>query len=64
MAKTRQGYRTGILNWYTWPISTGPLEGTNNKVRSLNKRACEVRDLDYFRLKIEAMHLAKLQLIR
>jgi transposase len=25
-------YRPGILAWYDYPISTGPLEGTNNKI--------------------------------
>ena len=28
-AKTIQGYRSGLLAWYDYPISTGPLEGTS-----------------------------------
>jgi transposase len=30
MARTFAAYRSGPLNWYTHPISTGPLEGFNN----------------------------------
>ena len=63
MAKTLEGYRTGILNWYTYPISTGPLEGTNNKIKTLKRQAYGFRDLQYFTLKLYALHLAKFELI-
>ncbi len=36
MAKTLRGHRTGLLNGYDHPISTGPLEGINNKTEPYN----------------------------
>jgi transposase len=63
MAKTMKIHRKGILAWYNHPISTGPLEGTNNKIKTLKRQAYGFRNQDYFKLKIYAMHLAKFQLI-
>ena len=37
MAKTLQSHRTGLLNWYIDPISSGPLEGINNKISALQR---------------------------
>ena len=34
----------GLLAWYDHPISTGPLEGTNNKIKTLQRRAYGFRD--------------------
>jgi len=45
MGKTLQKYRFGILNWYDHPISSGPLEGTNNKIKTLKRQAYGFRDL-------------------
>jgi transposase len=39
MANTLEGHRTGILNWYDFPISTGRLEGINNKIGALQRMA-------------------------
>ena len=39
MAITLEGHRTGILNWYRYPISTGPLKGTNNKIKTMKRQA-------------------------
>ncbi|WP_437231176.1 transposase [Planctomicrobium sp. SH661] len=38
-ARTLQGHRSGLLAWYHHPISTGPLEGVNNKIKLLQRRA-------------------------
>lgn len=38
-ANTLEGYRSGILAWYDHPISTGPLEGVNNKIKTLKRTA-------------------------
>ena len=62
-AKTLAGYRSGILAWFDHPISTGPLEGTNNKIKTLKRQAYGFRDLEYFKLKIMAIHLSKYELI-
>lgn len=63
MAKTLQGHRTGILNWYDFPISSGPLEGINNKIGALQRMAYGYRDIQYFTHKLYALHLAKFALI-
>ena len=46
MANTLEGHRTGILNWYDFPISTGRLEGINNKIGALQRSAYGYRDRD------------------
>ena len=33
-ARTLAIHRRGILAWYDYPISTGTLEGTNNKIKT------------------------------
>ncbi len=63
MAKTLQGHRTGILNWYDFQISSGPLEGINNKIGALQRMAYGYRDYEYFTYKLYALHLAKFALI-
>ena len=55
-ARTLQIHREGILNWYDHPISTGPLEGTNNKIKLLQRQSNGYRDLDFFKLKLFALH--------
>lgn len=49
-------HRTGILNWFDHQISTGPLEGLNNKIKVLKRRAYGYRDKEYFKLKIYDIH--------
>ena len=63
MANTLEKYRTGILNWYDFRISTGPLEGINNKIGALQRMAFGYRDHDYFVAKLYALHLSKFALI-
>lgn len=63
MAKTLEGHRRGILNWYDYPISTGPLEGINNKIGAIQRMAYGYKDKDYFIAKLYALHLAKFALI-
>jgi transposase len=63
MSKTLEKHRRGILAWYNHPISTGPLEGLNNKIKTLKRQAYGFLDLEYFKLKIYALHLAKFELI-
>ena len=63
MAKTLQAHRSGVLNWYDFRISSGPLEGINNKIGALQRMAYGYRDQVYFKLKLYALHLAKFALI-
>ena len=53
----------GLLAWYDHPISTGPLEGTNNKIKTLQRRAYGFRDQQYFTLRIYALHDTKYALV-
>ncbi len=62
-AVTLATYRTGILAYYDCRISTGPLEGTNNKIRTMQRQAYGFRDHEFFKLKILALHEAKYALL-
>jgi transposase len=62
-AKTVALYRSGILAYYDYPISTGPLEGTNNKIKTMKRQAYGFRDLEFFKLKILALHRTKYALV-
>ena len=57
------GNRRHLLAWYDHPISTGPLEGTNNKIKLLQRQAFGYRDFAFFRLRILTLHLARKTLI-
>jgi transposase len=58
-AQTIAGYRFGILSWYDHPISSGPMEGTNNKIKVMKRQAYGFRDQEFFKLRILAIHTAK-----
>jgi len=62
-AKTLATHRTGILAYYDYPISTGPLEGTNNKIKTMKRQAYGFRDLEFFKLRILAIHETKYALV-
>ena len=62
-AKTLAAHREGILAWYEHPLSTGPLEGTNNKIKTMKRQAYGFRDLDFLKLKILAIHQATYALV-
>lgn len=62
-ANTLRLHRAGLLNWYRYPISTGPLEGTNTKIRVMQRQAYGYRDKEFFKLKIYALHLSRLELV-
>ena len=61
--KSLQRHRRGILAWYDYPISTGPLEGTNNKIKTLKRLAYGYRDQEFFQLKLFALHESKYALV-
>ena len=59
MAHTVAKHFYGILAYYDYPISTGPLEGTNNKIKTMKRQAYGFRDKEFFKLKILGIHLTK-----
>jgi transposase len=62
-AATLEEHQEGILNYYDCPISTGPLEGTNNKIRTMQRQAYGFRDQAFFKLKILGLHETKHALV-
>ena len=62
-AATLREHKNGILAYYDCRISTGPLEGVNNKIRTLQRQAYGFRDLAFFKLKILALHKSKYALV-
>lgn len=63
LADTLETYQEGILNYYDYPISTGPLEGTNTKIKLLQRQAYGFRDHEFFKLKILGLHETKHALV-
>ena len=45
-------HRYGILNHCVYPISTGRIEGVNNKIKVIKRKSYGFHDLRYFTLKI------------
>ena len=62
-AKTLAAHRSGILAYYDYRISSGPLEGTNNKIKTMKRMAYGFRDMEFFKLKIMAIHESKYALV-
>ncbi|MHB2019295.1 MAG: ISL3 family transposase [Candidatus Xenobia bacterium] len=63
LADTLEAHRDGILAWYDHGISNGPLEGTNNKIKTMQRQAYGFRDMEYFKLRILAIHETRYALI-
>jgi transposase len=61
-ARTLAAYKSGLLAWCDHPISTGPLEGTNTRIKTLRRQAYNLRHEEYFRLKILALHHSRIEL--
>ena len=62
-SKTLALHRRGLLAYYDYPISTGPLEGTNNKIKTMQRQAYGFRDREFFKLKILALHETRYALV-
>ena len=61
-ADTVEGATESILAWYDYPISTGPLEGLNNKIKVLKRMAYGFRDQVFFGLRLLFLHETKFRL--
>ncbi len=63
-AQTLEKHFEGILAYFDFDsLSTGPLEGTNNKIKTMQRKAYGYRDMKFFKLKIMALHETKYALI-
>ena len=56
MAVTMLNYKKGILVWYDCHLSTGKVEGINNKIKVMKRNAYGFRDERYFTLRLYALH--------
>ena len=56
MTMTILAYKRGILAWYDCHISTGKVEGINNKIKVMKRNAYGFRDEEYFKLRLYALH--------
>jgi transposase len=63
MVNTLENHREGLLNYFLYPISTGPLEGVNNKIKTMKRQAYGFRDYEFFQLKIFTLHQCKYALV-
>ncbi len=63
MANTLSLFRDGVLAYYDVPVSTGPLEGTNTRIKLLQRQAYGYRDQEFFRLRILALHETRFELV-
>jgi transposase len=62
-ARTLLAHAHGILAWYDHPISNGQLEGTNNKIKTMNRQHYGLRDQEFFKLKLYQLHETKYALV-
>jgi transposase len=62
-ARTLAIHMEGILAFFDHRISTGPLEGTNNKIKTMKRQAYGFRDQEFFKLKIMALHRTRYALL-
>ena len=56
MAVTVKTYKKGILAWYDCHLSTGKVEGINNKIKVMKRNVYGFRDEKYFTLRLYARH--------
>jgi transposase len=63
MGKTLAAHRSGLLAYYDVMITSGPMEGTNNKIKTMKRQAYGFRDKEFFKLKILAIHETKYELV-
>jgi transposase len=63
MAKTLAAHLAGLLAYYDVWITSGPMEGTNNKIKTMKRQAYGFRDHEFFKLKILAIHETKYALV-
>ena len=63
MAKTLAAHRSGLLAYHDAMLTSGPMEGTNNKIKTMKRMAYGFRDPEFFKLKVLAIHETKYALV-
>ena len=64
MANTLESRMDGLLAWYDYRTSSGPMDGTNNKIKTMKRQAYGYRDMEFFELKILSIHETRYALVR
>jgi transposase len=63
MAKTLTRLEDGLLSYFDHRISSGPMEGTNNKIKTVQRQSYGIRDREYFDLILYSLHETKYALV-
>jgi transposase len=63
MAKTLRTHSSGILAYARHQITSGRMEGINNKIKTLTKRSYGFHDENFFILKLLSLHHSKYKLL-
>lgn len=63
MAATIRSHYDGIMAYFTHSITSGPMEGNNNKLRTMMRQTYGLRDEQYLELRIKSLHEVKLRLV-
>lgn len=63
MAKTLTRLEDGLLSYFKHRISSGPMEGTNNKIKTVQRQSYGIRDREYFELTLYSLHQTKYALV-
>lgn len=56
MARTLERHEKGILAYFSQHITSGPMEGMNNKVKVLLRKSYGLRDEEYLVLRLKSLH--------
>jgi len=56
-------HRHGLFSYFQNPISNGPVEGINNKIKVLKRQAYGYRDIEFFKLRILFIHKSRYALV-
>ena len=63
MARALDSHRDGLPAYYDAFITSGPLEGADNKIKTMKRQAYGFRDQELFKLKILALHETRHELV-
>lgn len=63
MAALIERHWEGIVAYFTFRISNGPVEGVVNKIKTLKRMAYGYRDWEFFTLKLYGLHESAVELI-
>lgn len=63
MATSLDRHREALLNYYDHRLSTGPLEGFNNKAQTMKRQAYGYRNREFYKLKLLTLHIKKYALV-